>query len=164
MVSSDIEEEIKIAQIEEILNNANKSKKEFLIDFFASLQTRYINDIALNMLCSGTVAASTNDKVLVVLKDEGLCNRVMRYDSFVKIMKKINNEQIVIKDYIAIPQSIWNSIKSDYSIKYKNGELKPKLEPIRIMVKNHIKPKEEKNPMIDLAYDLFDKDIIKIEN
>ena len=161
---SNVDEEVQISQIEEILNNPNKGKKEFVIDLFKNLQARYVNDIALNMLCSGNVVAATNKKILVVLKDEGLCNRVMRYDSFEKNMRKINNEQNVIEDYVAIPQMIWNVIFKDYMTKYKNGITKPKLDYVKIPVKNHIKPSEVKNPIIEKAYELFDKDIIKIEN
>lgn len=155
-------EEVQIEQIENILNNPNKTKKEFLIDYFNSLQRKYTSDIALNMLCQGKIVAASSKDVLVVLKDEGLCNRVMRYESFVNIMSKINKEQNIIEDYIAIPQAIWNSIINDFMEKYKNGVTKPKLEPIRIPVKNHLKPKEQANPELDLAYELFDKDLVKI--
>ncbi len=155
-------EEVQIEQIENILNNPNKTKKEFLIDYFNSLQRKYTSDIALNMLCQGKIVAASSKNVLVVLKDEGLCNRVMRYESFVNIMNKINKEQNIIEDYIAIPQAIWNTIINDFMEKYKNGVTKPKLEYVRIPVKNHIKPKEQGNPELDLAYELFDKDLVKI--
>lgn len=155
-------EEVQIEQIENILNNPNKTKKEFLIDYFNSLQRKYTSDIALNMLCQGKIVAASSKDVLIVLKDEGLCNRVMRYESFVNIMSKINKEQNIIEDYIAIPQAIWNSIINDFMEKYKSGVTKPKLEPIRIPVKNHLKPKEQASPELDLAYELFDKDLVKI--
>lgn len=155
-------EEVQIEQIENILNNPNKTKKEFLIDYFNSLQRKYTSDIALNMLCQGKIVAASSKDVLIVLKDEGLCNRVMRYESFVNIMSKINKEQNIIEDYIAIPQAIWNSIINDFMEKYKSGVTKPKLEPIRIPVKNHLKPKEQTSPELDLAYELFDKDLVKI--
>lgn len=155
-------EEVQIEQIENILNNPNKTKKEFLIDYFNSLQRKYTSDIALNMLCQGKIVAASSKDVLVVLKDEGLCNRVMRYESFVNIMSKINKEQNIIEDYIAIPQAVWNIIINDFMDKYKSGVTKPKLEPIRIPVKNHLKPKEQASPELDLAYELFDKDLVKI--
>lgn len=155
-------EEVQIEQIENILNNPNKTKKEFLIDYFNSLQRKYTSDIAINMLCRGKIVAASSKDVLIVLKDEGLCNRVMRYESFVNIMSKINKEQNIIEDYIAIPQAIWNSIINDFMEKYKSGVTKPKLEPIRIPVKNHLKPKEQASPELDLAYELFDKDLVKI--
>lgn len=157
-----LSEEVQIEQIENILNNPNKTKKEFLIDYFNSLQRKYTSDIALNMLCQGKIVAASSKDVLVVLKDEGLCNRVMRYESFCNIMGKINKEQNIIEDYIAIPQAIWNIIINDFMEKYKNGVTKPKLEPIRIPVKNHIKPEDKKNPELEIAYELFDKDLVKI--
>ncbi|UKI50731.1 MAG: hypothetical protein L6U99_05065 [Clostridium sp.] len=64
-----------------------------MIDYFNSLQRKYTSDIALNMLCQGKIVAASSKDVLIVLKDEGLCNRVMRYESFVNIMSKINKEQ-----------------------------------------------------------------------
>lgn len=165
VISESTDEYITISEVENILNNPDKAKKDKLKDVWNKLEIRYPNLVIIQILCKGEIVAASNDKFIVVLKDEGFCNRVMKYENFVKIIEIINLSEHLFDDYICLPKTIWEQIKSDYVQKYKNGITKPKLESINIPVKKRIIPSNGDNsdPFMDKVYELFDKDIVKVE-
>jgi hypothetical protein len=156
-------EEITIKEIENVLNNANKEKKEALLKVWNQISERYVNVFAVQIMVNGNIVAVSDDTFIVELQDIGFCNRVMKYENYVKIIEIFNEYNLNIKDYICVPKAIWNVIKKDYGAKYKSGILKPVLEDVRIGVKRRVVPTSEtNNKLYDDIYELFDKESVRI--
>ena len=156
-------DEITIKEIEYVLNNANKEKKEALLKVWNQISDRYVNVFAVQIMVNGNIVAVSDDTFIVELQDIGFCNRVMKYENYVKIIEIFNEYNLNIKDYICVPKAIWNVIKKDYGSKYKSGIAKPVLDDIRIGVKRRqIPTSDANNNLYDDVYDLFDKENVKI--
>ena len=156
-------DEITIKEIENVLNNANKEKKEALLKVWNQISDRYVNVFAVQIMVNGNIVAVSDDTFIVELQDIGFCNRVMKYENYVKIIEIFNEYNLNIKDYICVPKAIWNVIKKDYGTKYKSGIQKPVLNDIRIGVKRRQIPTSEvNNNLYEDVYDLFDKENVKI--
>ena len=156
-------DEITIKEIENVLNNANKEKKEALLKVWNQISERYVNVFAVQIMVNGNIVAVSDDTFIVELQDIGFCNRVMKYENYVKIIEIFNEYNLNIKDYICVPKAIWNVIKKDYGTKYKSGIAKPVLEDVRIGVKRRVVPTSEtNNKLYDDIYELFDKESVRI--
>ena len=107
-----------------------------------------------------------NEKFIVVLNDLGFCNRLMKYESFVKMMEIINNYIPSIKDYICLPKSVWNKIKVDFSKKYNPTNPIVKLDKISIGVKKRVEPTVVKvddfEKVKEQVLECFDDNILEI--
>lgn len=157
---------VSVKMIEDVLNNGSKSKKDLVSKVFENLSQSNPNNILVQILCNGQVVASSEDCVIIALADDAYCNRLMKYDNFIKILQLINKNEEIIKDYICLPLATWSIIKADYSNKYKSGITKPTLNEIKILVKKHINTgqiEKQNDPIVDNAYDLFGKDVVKIK-
>ena len=133
-------DEITIKDVEKILNNASKSKKEQLLQIWAQISEKYTNIFAVQILVRGKIVAVSDDAFIVELQDIGFCNRVMQYENYVKIIEIFNEFNLNIKDYICIPKAIWSKIISDYRSKYSSSNPKPSLNEIKTGVKRRIIP------------------------
>ena len=157
-------DEITVRDIEKILNNANKEKKEALLKIWNKIADEHMNVFAIHIMVNGNIVAVSDDSFIVELQDEGFCNRVMKYENYVKIIEIFNENNLNIKDYICVPKSAWNVIKKDYGAKYKSGITKPILEEVKIGVKRRQIPTSQvnNNNLYDDVFDLFDKENVKI--
>ena len=160
------DDEINIKDIENILNNASKQQKEKIINIWEQIAEKYTNIFAVQILVRGKIVAASEDAFIVELQDIGFCNRVMLYENYVKIIEIMNEFNINIKDYICIPQAIWNKIRVDYAKKYKENP-KPILDEIKIGVKRRIIPsspivKNESDELTDKVLEYFDENELKI--
>ena len=155
-------DEVSVKDIEEIINNASKTKREELKNVWAKLGEQS-STFAIQILIRGNIVAVSNDAFIVELQDVGFCNRVMAYENYLKIVEEFNDAGVPIKDYICVPTSIWQKIITDYKSKYnKTTNPKPSLENIRIGVKKRIVPKTEvKDEIEDKLTSLFDQENIK---
>ena len=159
------EDEIQIGEIEEVLNNASKQLKLELQGIFKRIEEDYAAMFIAQILVAGEVVAVSNEKFIVVLSDLGFCNRLMKYENYLKLMEVFSNYKINIKDYICLPKIVWNKIKSDFSKKYSQENPIVKLEAINTGVKRRIEPKGENTSNeeeLSGIYELIDKDILEI--
>ncbi len=160
------EDEITIKDIEQILNNASKEKKEALNKIWGEISERYSNTFAIQILVNGKIVAVSDDAFIVELQDVGFCNRVMLYENYVKIIEIFNEYNLNIKDYICIPKTIWSKIRIDYKSKYSADNPKPKLNEIPIGIKRRIIPStpivSKEDDFVDKALELFDENELKI--
>ena len=156
--------EITVKDIEKILNNASKEKREALTRIWDEISEKYVNVFVVQMLVRGKIIAVSDHAFIVELKDVGFCNRLMRYENYVKILEIFDEYNLAINDYICLPQAIWNQIKVDYMSKYKDNP-KPELKPIRTGVLKREIPsviKKEEKSVEEMLEDYFNKDEIKI--
>lgn len=162
---TNLEDEITVRDIEVILNNASKEKKEKLNAIWNQISERYSNTFAIQILVNGNIVAVSDDAFIVELQDVGFCNRVMRYENYVKIIEIFNEFDLNIKDYICIPKAIWSKIRIDYANKYKTNP-KPTLDDIKIGIKRRVIPNNIENNAMDMELEnikkYFDEGQLKI--
>ena len=142
--------EITIKDIENIINNASKTKKEVLTNIWKQISETYTNVFAVQMLVRGTIVAVSDDAFIIELQDVGFCNRLMQYENYVKIMDVFKDFNVSLNSFICVPAIIWSSIIQDYKRKYSKDNPKPTLDNIRIGVKKTIIPK---NNIVELTED-----------
>ena len=133
-------DEVQIEEIEQILNTANKQNKSKLQGVFKQIEEDYPGVFIAQILVVGEVVAVNNDRFIVVLNDLGYCNRLMKYENFVKLMEILNQYLPDLKDYICLPKGIWNKIRADFSSKYNPNNPVVKLDKLAIGVKKRVEP------------------------
>ena len=162
----DTSNDVTVKDIEAILNNASKEKKEKLQEAWSQISERYSNVFAVQILVNGKIVAVSDKSFLVELADVAFCNRVMKYENYVKIMEIFNEFNLNIDDYICIPKAVWSKIRLDYKNKYSQGFKKPILDEIPIGVKKRIIPSEANkssdDKLVDRVKDLFEEKELKI--
>lgn len=155
-------DEVNIHDIEKILYEATKQDKEQLQKIWNEIAIKHEDNFDLQILVHGKICAASKTSFLVELKDLGFCNRVMKYEKFIKIMEIINEYNPNINDYICITHDTWIKIALDYKNKYSQENPRPSLENIRINVKKRIIPtlvKNEEDTLIDNAKELLGENI-----
>ena len=160
------ENEINSNDIEAILNNASKDKREALLAVWKEIEEKYTNVFVVQLLVRGKVIAVSDNAFIVELKDVGFCNRLMSYENYVKIIEIFSEYNLKIEDYICLPQAVWTKVKEDYMSKYKTDP-KPHLNPIRTGVLRRVVPanidiKEEKKNDEEQIKEFFDLNDVKI--
>ena len=160
-------DKITVREIEQILNNASKAKKEKLNKVWSQIAERYTNVFAIQILVNGHIVAASDDAFIVELQDVGFCNRVMLYENYVKIMEIFNEFDLNIKDYICIPKAVWSKIRIDYKKKYEAGNQQPILDDIEIGVNRRVIPTNQsqvklENSIESDALEFFDEGQLKI--
>ena len=159
-------DEVQIEEIEQILNTASKQHKLDLQAAFKKIEEEYSGVFIAQILAVGEVVAANNEKFIVVLNDLGFCNRLMKYENFVKMMEIINYYIPEIKDYICLPKGIWNKIKVDFSKKYNPANPIVKLEKIAIGVKRRVEPTvvqvDDFDKVKQQVLECFDDNILEI--
>ena len=160
-------DKITVRDIEQILNNASKAKKEKLNKVWSQIAERYTNIFAIQILVNGHIVAASDDAFIVELQDVGFCNRVMLYENYVKIMEIFNEFDLNIKDYICIPKAVWSKIRIDYKKKYEAGNQQPILDDIEIGVNRRVIPTNQsqvklENSIESDALEFFDEGQLKI--
>ena len=160
----DTDDEINIRDVENILNNASKPKKEKLINLWRHIEEKYKTEFVVQMLTRGNIVAASESSFIVRLQDVGFCNRIMSYQNHERIIKIFDEFGVGITDFICIPATIWNKIISDYKVKYATNP-KPTLDEIRIGVKRTVKPSgnlQEDKSLEERVQEYFEEGQLKI--
>ncbi len=156
-------EYITIRDVEKILYEASKTKKEKINDILKEIGDKYINMFIVQLLCRGHIVAATSNSFIVTLQDQSFCNRVMQYENFIKFKEIFLEYDYQLEDYICLPEAIWNRIALDYKMKYTVSNPKPVLENISIgVLKRKIPSNSEKDPIISSMKELFNNENLKI--
>lgn len=159
-------EYITIDDIEKILYNASKEKKEKLLSQWNQIAERYSNVFSIQILFNGNIVAASDDAFIVELQDVGFCNRVMLYENYVKIIEIFNEFNLNIKDYICVPKAIWKKILDDFKAKRTPENPQPKLDDIQINIKRRKIPasfeKPKEDGLINEIKQLFTENELKI--
>jgi len=158
--------EISIHDVERILYSATKEHKEELQKIWNEISIKYADRVDIMMLTRGKIYAASEDSFIVGLMDIGFCNKIMKYESYLRIMEVINEYNPNIKDYICVTHDSWNKIARDYKEKYSYNNLRPELKEIRLGVKKRIIPQAQKSDdeiLIDDAKSLLGENIEILE-
>lgn len=161
---STLEPLVTVKEVQKILNNGDKEKKQTLISGWPYLKN-YPKEhlkMAAYLLYQGELEA-VSDYMLIIYDDLNMCKKM--YDSEVveQVLEIINNKNELIKGYYAILKTDWYVIKEVYSDLYLNkGQKKPKLPPYDFkLYKDSIK-EEKESETISLAKEYFG-DKVKIK-
>ena len=147
---------IEVSMIENVLNNGNVNKKKLLQNQFSELANTTKERNLAKSIKDTTVVACSNNEAVVTLPQTFMCDFMMRAENKLKVLSLINSGEKVIENYYAIPTNIWDMILKDYTLKFKSGNRKPKLEQINIDVRlyDEVIEKEE-TEMEKLAKEFF---------
>ncbi len=157
------DDEVSIGEIEEILNTASKSRKIRLQAIWKQMGNDYSDIFIAQILAAGEIVAVNENKLIVVLNDLGFSNRLMRYESYQKIIEILDNYNANIIDYICLPKEIWAKIKKDYLSKYSQDNPIVHLDNINIGVTKRKEPSmNNEDEKLTKLQELIDKEKIEI--
>lgn len=158
------QEEIQIEEVEQILNTASKPRKVELQAIFKKIEQDYAGIFVAQIMVAGDLVAVNENSFVVVLNDLGFCNRLMRYENYLKIMEIFDNYNLNIKDYICLPKKVWNIIKADYRSKYSVETPVVTLNKINTGVLRRVEPSDalKKDEKTSELYELIDQDKLTI--
>ena len=147
---------VEVTMIENVLNNGNVNKKKLLQNQFTELSNSVKERSLAKAIKDSLVVASSNNEAVITLPQTYMCDFMMRAENKTKVLSLLNGNENVIENYYAIPSTIWETILKDYTVKFKSGNRKPKLDYINIDVRlyDEVVEKEE-TEMEKLAKEFF---------
>ncbi len=130
---SDSANTYKIEFVEEVLNNGNRDDKIYLTNNWNRL-SKFNNSGLRHQYAvqfeSGSVKASSYDRIIVTFSSAGICNQMMKPS-----IKPIVREALYKAfdrniDYIALPENIFDDITDEFALQWRQGKRDIKLSPI----------------------------------
>jgi DNA polymerase-3 subunit gamma/tau len=157
--------------IEDVLNHGNRDLKNDLIDHWNQIRT---NNGAANLsayagiLGSGTLMASSTDKIIITFASAGVCNRLMTPS--VKVLGKeiLKNAFKRNLDYMAIPGDIFQAISDEFVAAWRLGKRNIRLSPIicpdlrDMSTESEDKPIQTEQKVVTDAVSLFG-DLVRVK-
>ena len=121
---------IDVKEIEYILNNGNKEKKERLLHLWSTIFGTDIDYMAIEqLLLEGKLeAVSVDNQLLLSYEQDEMCARFYEqdvYEKAVEILKKAFGETFSI---VVIPQRHWQAKFNEFVEQFKKGIKEPKLK------------------------------------
>ena len=137
------------------LNNGNVNKRKLLQKKLNDLKSYKKERALINTLATSNGVACSNDKAIITLEQNPQCDFVMRKENKKKILELINSEEELIKDYYAIPASVWEILLQEYTKQFRAGNKKPTLPHINIDVRLYDEEESKESEMQKIAYEIF---------
>jgi DNA polymerase-3 subunit gamma/tau len=167
----DISNTYKIEFVEDILNNGDREDKFYLADNWFRLGKTHLGgayrQYALK-LETGTIAASSYDKIILTFASPNICNEMMK-PGVKEIAKEVLNKTFDRSiDYIALPEDLFAGIVDEFSTQWRQGKRKIKLSPIvcddlrDVSQGTEIESEEKEQKVVADAIDLFG-DFVKVK-
>jgi len=119
--------------VEEVLNNGNRRDKILLQDLwkdFSEIEGEDESKYLASLLETGTVVASSFDKIIVTFASTTICNTLMIPSNKEVVMKIINEKTNRVVNYIALPNSVFNEVSREFMDLYRKGETDIRLSEI----------------------------------
>lgn len=156
---------VTIIDVERILHQSDKQKKESLLSAWHKLE-QYDEpgkELSAHLLFEGELEAVSEKEMLLVYDD--IATATQMYDQDIKndILEILNSKSKVIEDYSVILKSDWLAIKAEFVTLWKQGHSEPKLtnRDLQLYKKNnHLKSDEA----FDIAKEYFGEKAIKKGN
>mgnify|MGYP000262361627 CR=1 FL=1 len=148
---------VTVKDVQRILNNGDKEKKQTLISGWSYLKN-YPKEhlkMAAYLLYQGELEA-VSDHMLIIYDDLNMCKKMYDAEVVEQVLEIINNKNDLIKGYYAILKTDWLVIKEVYSDLYRNkGQKKPKLPPYDFKLYKDAKKEKKESETISLAQEYF---------
>ncbi len=129
----DITNTYRIEFVEEVLNKGNRDDKFYLANNWSRLAKTHLGGAykqCAMRLETGTVAASSTDKIIITFASPGVCNEMMKpgiKDIAREVLKKTFDRNL---DYIALPEDLFATIGEEFASQWRRGKRNIKLSPI----------------------------------
>lgn len=155
---------VTIKDVENILNQADKDKKQLIQSGWEHLKDypkAHLKMVAY--LLSQAELEAVSNQMLIVYDDLNLCKKILEPDMKHMVLEIFNSKKHLIDDYVAILKTDWLIIKEVYVDLWKKGQKKPKLPPYDLKLYRDVANDDHKEPeIISLAKEYFgDKAILK---
>lgn len=156
---------VDISDIERILHQSDKQKKERLLSAWHKLEhyDEPGKELSAHLLFEGELEAVSEKEMLLIYDD--LATATQMYESDIKkdILEILNAKSKVVEDYWVILKKDWIAIKAEYVTLWKQGHTEPKLTPrdLQLYKKQNHTPSEE---AFDIAKEYFGDKAIKKGN
>ncbi|HRY77871.1 MAG TPA: DNA polymerase III subunit gamma/tau [Candidatus Izemoplasmatales bacterium] len=130
---SDLSRTYPIEFVEEVLNRGNREDKNTLIDRWNLVRGANASpELATyaNLIGSGTLVASSGNKIIITFPTASICNRLMTpaVKSLGKaILKNAFKRDI---DFLALPTDVFQSVSDEFINAWKQGKRNIRLSPI----------------------------------
>lgn len=117
-----------IAFIEDVLNHGNRNDKTYLQNSW-SLLTKHNSkgptQVIAQMMASGSVMASSQDKILITFSSAGMCNRLMRPQSKAMMKQALANAFRREIEVMCLPEHVFQTVSDEFMNKWRSQESRP---------------------------------------
>lgn len=167
----DISKTYDIKFVEEVLNNGDRQDKISLLNRwsnFPEIENEEESKYLASLLETGTVVASSYDKIIITFASTTICNTLMTPANKEVVMKIINKKFNRIINYMSLPNNVFTEISSEFMDRYRMGEKYIKLskivcEGLRDVSKIEKNTTQESKPkIVQDAIELFG-DIVRVK-
>jgi DNA polymerase-3 subunit gamma/tau len=159
--ATNLEPLVTIKDVEHILNQGDKDKKQLLQKGWSYLKD-YPKDhlkMAAYLLYQGNLEA-VSDYMLLVYDNLDMCRQMYDEEVYEQVLEIINNKNDLIKGYYAILKSDWLVIKEIYADLWHKGQKKPKLPPHDLKLYKDLKEEKRTSETLSLAKEYFGEKVI----
>lgn len=130
----DISKTYDISFIEDVLNNGNRNDKANLINNW-NLIAKNISSAGsgaqfVQIFSTGSLMASSVDRIIVTFKGAGACNRLMTPAAKTVIKSALKSAFGREIDYMALPEEVFQAISDEFVNLFRQGKRNIKLSPI----------------------------------
>lgn len=154
---------VTINQVEKILNESDKNKKELILtgwNYLKDYPKPHLKMVAY--LLSQAELEAVSETMLLVYDNPELCKEIMKPEVKKQVLEIFNNKTHLIDDCIAILKPDWLIIKEIYMDLWKKGQKKPKLPPYDLKLYIEDETVKKESAIVALAKDYFG-DKVKIK-
>lgn len=119
--------------VEEVLNQGSRDDKAYLINNWDLIKNNNAfgqNVQYANILGSGSLVASSRDKIIITLSSAGYCNRMMTPSVKVIGREILKNAFHRDMDYMVLPADIFNALANEFANAWRQNKRNIKLTPI----------------------------------
>ena len=167
----DINNTYDIVFVEEVLNNGDRKDKISLQNRwqnFPTIENEEDSKYFASLLETGTVVASSYDKIIITFASTTICNTLMIPANKEIVINIINKKFNRIINYMALPNSVFSEISKEFMERYRQGEQYVKLSKIvceglkDVSAVEEILVTEARPKIVQDAIDLFGE-IVKVK-
>ncbi len=156
---------VTIVEVERILHQSDKQKKESLLAAWHKLELfdEPGKELSAHLLFKGELEAVSEKEMILVYDDVATATQMYDQDIKNDVLEILNSKSKVIENYAVILKSDWLAIKAEYVTLWKQGHTEPKLtnRDLQLYKKsNHIKTDEA----YDIAKEYFGEKATKKGN
>lgn len=155
---------VTVKEIEDILNNGDKKKKEELLKIWPRLKD--VKDpekeIIAKSLSNSEVVASTKDTAILVYPDKALCNMMLNENYKKAALGLLNGKTKYLEDYICLDSKTWEELLKEFTNQWNNNIKKPKLKERNLNI-YEAKVEKWEAEIVKQARHFFGDDKIKVE-
>lgn len=129
----DISNTYRIEFVEEVLNNGNREDKIMLLNQW-NLITKVSNGPLENQYASlfdsGTLVASSYDKIIVTFSSAAMCNQLMKPSVKTVVTNVLERAFKRDMDFMCLPEDVFQTISDEFAFLWRQGKRKIKLSKI----------------------------------